>query len=53
MNANATLKCLPPAAEIEARKLQNFFPFPHLLEEEEVSEPAEEEPFPDEDLDDW
>ena len=52
-NACATLKCLPPVAAREARDLQNFFPFPRLLEEEKVLELEEEEPFPDEDLDGW
>ena len=54
-NASATLECLPFAAESEARRLQNFSLFPHLLavEDEEVLELEKGEPFPDEDLDDW
>ena len=35
------------------RNLLNFFPFLHLLEEEDVLVPADEETFPDEVLDDW
>ena len=50
-NANTAIKYSPPAAEKEARNLRNFFPFWLLLEEEEVLELEEEEPFPDEDLD--
>ena len=36
--ASVTLIHLPPAADRDARRLQNFFPFPHLLEKEEVLE---------------
>ena len=53
MNASVTQECLPPVAERETRNLHNFFPFPHLLKEEEALESKEEEPLPDEVPYDW
>ena len=48
-NTNATLECLPLAAERRTRNLQNFFPSLRLLEEER----EENLKLVEEDLDDW
>ena len=58
MKASAAPECLQPAAGTEARDLQNFFPFPRLLEEKEddlgpEEDDEEEEPLPDADPDHW
>ena len=56
VDSNASLEYLSPAAERETKNLPNFFPLPHLPEEEGVLAPKVEEwrvPLPEAGLKDW